>query len=217
MTLIENLKDAIIEGDQESAFNIAQEIIDNKIDINMAILNGLSAGMKIVGEKYESHEYFIPEVIVSADALNSAFDLFKPFLGESDSDFKGIVVIGVVKGDIHEIGKNIVSQFLTANGYKVYDLGRNVSPERFIEIVEKNNADIVALSTLMSPTLEQMKIVIEKLKEKGLRDQVKVIIGGAPTSEEFMKEIGADFCCKDANEAVSTLNNIILKKKIIEK
>ncbi|MBD3229932.1 MAG: cobalamin-binding protein, partial [Candidatus Lokiarchaeota archaeon] len=214
MDLIENLKQSIINGNEGEAMKLANEIIGNNIDLQEAILNGLSAGMRVVGEKYERHEYFLPEVIVAADALNSAFNLFKPHLGEDDSDFKAKIVIGVVKGDIHEIGKNIVSQFLTANNYKVIDLGRNVPPEKFITAVEENYADIVALSTLMSPTLDQMKIIIERLKEKGLRDQVKVIIGGAPTDEEFMKEIGADFCCKDANEAVSTLDAIIMKKKI---
>jgi dimethylamine corrinoid protein len=214
MDLIINLKQSVIDGNEEEAKKLANEIIHNNIDLQEAILNGLSAGMKIVGERYEKHEYFLPEVIVASDALNSAFDLFKPYLGDKDSDFKAKVVIGVVKGDIHEIGKNIVSQFLTANNYKVIDLGRNVPSESFIEAVEKNNADIVALSTLMSPTLDQMEIIVNKLKEKGLRKKVKVIIGGAPTDEEFMKKIGADFCCKDANEAVATLDAIILKKKV---
>lgn len=214
MDLIENLKQSVIDGNEEEARNLANQIIKNNIDLQETILNGLSAGMKIVGEKYESHEYFLPEVIVASDALNAAFNLFKPYLGENDSDFKAKVVIGVVKGDIHEIGKNIVAQFLTANNYKVIDLGRNVAPEKFIDAVEQNYADIVALSTLMSPTMEQMRIIIEQLKEKGLRQQVKVIIGGAPTDEEFMKEIGADFCCKDANEAVATLDAIIMKKKM---
>lgn len=214
MDLIINLKQSVIDGNEEEAKKLANEIIHNNIDLQEAILNGLSAGMKIVGEKYEKHEYFLPEVIVASDALNSAFNLFRPHLGDQDSDFKAKIVIGVVKGDIHEIGKNIVSQFLTANNYKVIDLGRNVPTESFIEAVEKQNVDIVALSTLMSPTLDQMEIVVNKLKEKGLRDRVKVIIGGAPTDEEFMKKIGADFCCKDANEAVATLDAIIMKKKV---
>ncbi|MHA1231183.1 MAG: cobalamin B12-binding domain-containing protein [Candidatus Helarchaeota archaeon] len=187
MNLIEDLKNSIINGDSESAVKIAKEIVDNEYNIQDAILNGLSAGMKIVSKRYENHEYFIPEVIVSADALNSAFNIFKPHLEEKSK----------------------------AAGYKIIDLGRNVPAEKFVEAVEKYNADIVALSTLMSPTLEQMQIVIEKLKENGLRNKVKVIIGGAPTDEDFMRKIGADFCCKDAVEAVSVLDNTLIKKKAI--
>ncbi|MHA1270543.1 MAG: cobalamin B12-binding domain-containing protein [Candidatus Helarchaeota archaeon] len=214
MNLIDDLKEAVINGDENASINIAKEIIEKKMDIKNAILNGLSAGMRIVSEKYENHEYFIPEVIVSVDALNEAFNIFRPFLGEDDTDYKAKVAIGVVKGDIHEIGKNIVAQFLRSSGYKVYDLGRNVPPEKFVDAVKNYDVDIIAMSTLMSPTLEQMRIVVEKLKESGLRDKVKIIIGGAPTDIEFMKEIGADFCCKDANNAVDTLNKAILKKPI---
>ncbi|MHA1311037.1 MAG: cobalamin B12-binding domain-containing protein [Candidatus Helarchaeota archaeon] len=214
MGLIENLKNAVIDGDVDNAARIANEIIDRKMDLKNAILNGLSAGMRVVGKKYEEHEYFIPEVIVSADALNTAFNIIKPHFKDKDTDYKAKVVIGVVKGDIHEIGKNIVAQFLNASGYKVIDLGRNVPPEKFVEAVEKYNADIVAMSTLMTPTLEQMKITIEQLKENGLRNKIKVIIGGAPTDQEFMNEIGADYCCKDANEAVSTLDSIIIKNEV---
>ena len=128
-------------------------------------------------------------------------------------EHKAKVVIGVVKGDIHEIGKNIVAQFLKAAGYYIIDLGRNAPPEKFIEAVKNNNAEFLAMSTLMSPTLEQMKIVIEKLKKEGIRDKIKVIIGGAPTDEKFAKDIGADYCCKDANEVVSLLDSILDKLK----
>ena len=212
MALIEKLNESIIVGDGQTAVNTAKEIINNNIDIKDAILNGLSAGMKIVSEKYEKHKYFLTEIIIAADALNSAFELFKPHLSKQGK-YKAKVVIGVVKGDIHEIGKNIVAQFLKAAGYYIIDLGRNAPPEKFIEAVKNNNAEFLAMSTLMSPTLEQMKIVIEKLKKEGIRDKIKVIIGGAPTDEKLAKDIGADYCCKDANEVVSLLDSILDKFK----
>ena len=217
MNLIEKLREAIIEGDEEVAVQIANQIIEEKIDLKKAILNGLSDGMKEVGRKYEQHEYFIPEIIISADALNSAFEIFKPYLEEIEKDYKANVVIGVVKGDIHDIGKNIVTQFLKTSGYNVIDLGRNVHSDKFIEEIESKNANILCLSTLMTPTLDEMKLIIDKLRQKKIKDKIKVIIGGAPTDQSFMKEIGADFYCKDALEAIKLLDDLFPRKNTPKK
>ncbi len=211
MNLLKELEDSVIEGNEENAKKIAQEIVNKNLDIQDAIFSALLSGMKKVGELYENHEYFIPEIILSADALNVAFEIFTPHLKETKESVKPTVVIGVVKGDIHEIGKNIVSTFLSISGYNVIDLGRNVHSNIFMEEIEKSNAQILCLSTLMSPTLDEMRLIIDKLKEKGLRDKVKVMIGGATTNPEFKEEIGADFYCKDAIEAVNTLNKYFLK------
>ena len=211
MTLIDDLKHAVIEGDEDLTKDIVKTIIDKKFDVHAVLFNGLCEGMKEVGRLYTEHEYFIPEIIISADAFNAGFELLTPHLESIDEKPKATIVIGVVKGDIHDIGKNIVSQFLIANGYKVIDLGRNVHSDQFIKAAEDNNADIVCLSTLMSPTLEEMKVVVEKLNERGLKEKTMVIIGGATTDPDFMKEIGADYCCKDAYEAVDILDAILLK------
>jgi len=208
MSLIENLRQAVIEGEEESTIEIVQELIDKKFDINAVLFEGLCEGMKEVGNLYEQHEYFIPEIIISADAFNAGFEIIKPFLEQTEKKPKAVVVIGVVKGDIHDIGKNIVAQFLTANGYKVIDLGRNIHSDLFIEKTKENNADVVCLSTLMSPTLEEMGVIINKLKENKLREKVKVFIGGATADPDFMEEIGADYYCKDAYEAVNILDKI---------
>lgn len=212
MNLLKELEDSVIKGDEENAKQIAQEIVKKNLDIQKTIFSALLSGMKKVGKLYENHEYFIPEVILSADALNAAFEIFTPHLKENKENVKPTVVIGVVKGDIHEIGKNIVSTFLSISGYNVIDLGRNVHSNNFIEEIEKSKAQILCLSTLMSPTLDEMRLIIEKLKEKGFRNKVKVMIGGASTNPEFKEEIGADFYCKDAIEAVNTLNTYFLKQ-----
>ncbi len=212
MILIENLKQAIIDGDEVLTIQIVKEIIEKKFDVHQVLFEGLCEGMKEVGRLYEEHEYFIPEIIISADAFNAGFEIIKPYLEQMEEKPKATVVIGVVKGDIHDIGKNIVAQFLIANGYKVIDLGRNVHSDLFIENTKQNEADVVCLSTLMSPTLEEMKVVVEKLKERNLKDKIKVVIGGATTDPDFMKEIGADYCCKDAYEVVHILDNLFLKR-----
>lgn len=206
MNLLKELEDSVIEGNEENAKRIAQEIVKKNLDIQEVIFSALLSGMKKVGKLYENHEYFIPEIILSSDALNVAFEIFTPHLKETKENIKPTVVIGVVKGDIHEIGKNIVSTFLSISGYNVIDLGRNVHSNKFIEEIEKSKAQILCLSTLMSPTLDEMRLIVEKLKKKGFKDKVKVMIGGATTNLEFKEEIGADFYCKDAIEAVNTLD-----------
>jgi len=211
MEIIQDLRYAIIEGDEELTIQKAQEILNKNVDVQQALLKGLIDGMKEVGRLYEQHEYFIPEIILSSDALNAAFELFKPYLGKLDENYKATAVVGVVKGDIHDIGKKIVGQFLKISGYNVVDLGRNVHSDVFIKAIKDNNANIVCLSTLMTPTLEEMGLIINRLKEEGLREKIKVIIGGAPTDPDFAKEIGADYCCKDAIEAINILDKLFGK------
>jgi methanogenic corrinoid protein MtbC1 len=212
MNLLKELEDSVIEGNEENAKKIAQEIVKKNLDIQEAIFSALLSGMKKVGKLYENHEYFIPEIILSTDALNVAFEIFTPHLKETKENIKPTVVIGVVKGDIHEIGKNIVSTFLSISGYNVIDLGRNVHSNKFIEEIENSKAQILCLSTLMSPTLDEMRLIVEKLKKKGFKDKIKVMIGGATTNPEFKEEIGADFYCKDAIEAVNILDKHFSKK-----
>ena len=208
MSLIEELSKAIIDGNSELAVELANNIINQGIDINDAIINGLNEGMKIVSELYEQREYYLPEIIISADALYDALEVFKPHLEKQKSTHKAVVVIGVVRGDIHDIGKNITKLFLEASGYKVIDCGRNVMAETFIEAIKEYNAEILALSTLMSPTLESIQDLINKLKAEGLRERLRVIIGGAATSEQFATSIGV-IHCNNAAKAVTILDELI--------
>ena len=208
MSLIEELSKAIIDGNSELAVELANNIINQGIDINDAIINGLNEGMKIVSELYEQREYYLPEIIISADALYDALEVFKPHLEKQKSTHKAVVVIGVVRGDIHDIGKNITKLFLEASGYKVIDCGRNVMAETFVEAIKENNAEILALSTLMSPTLESIQDLINKLKAEGLRERLRVIIGGAATSEQFATSIGV-IHCNNAAKAVTILDELI--------
>jgi methanogenic corrinoid protein MtbC1 len=212
MNLIKDLSNAVIEGNSELAVSIAKNIITQGVDINDAIFKGLNEGMSIVSDLYAKREYFLPEIIISADALYDALEVFKPHLELTNRKNKAIVVIGVVRGDVHDIGKNLTKLFLEASGYKVIDCGRNVQPDIFIKTIKENNADVLALSTLMNPTLESITNLIELLKKENLKEKLKIIIGGAATSEQFAQKIGV-IHCDDASKAARILDELILEEK----
>jgi dimethylamine corrinoid protein len=212
MNLIEDLYNSIIEGDSEKAVESAEEIVSQGLDVNDAIINGLNKGMKKVSELYAKREYFLPEIIIAADAVYAALNILKPHVKFKEAKKKGIIVIGVVRGDIHDIGKNLTKIFLEASGYKVIDCGRNVKPETFIEEIKNNNPDILALSTLMSPTLQSIEILISELRKEALLESIEIIIGGAATSQQFADSIGVHYC-NDASEAVKLVDKIIIGGK----
>jgi 5-methyltetrahydrofolate--homocysteine methyltransferase len=177
--------------------NIAPEVI---------ITQGLTAGMQVVGEKFSTKEYFIPDMLASAEAVGAAMDIVKPLLEASDVETKGKFAIATVKGDIHDIGKNIVAILLKGAGYEVNDLGTDVPTEKIVEVVREYEPDFLGLSALLTTTMVVMGEVIQALKENGLRDKVKVLIGGAAVSDEYAQEIGADAYCVDGFHAINVLD-----------
>ena len=207
MKLISKLSKAVIEGDSELSVVLAKDIVKQHIDIHKAILEGLNEGMRKVSELYAIREYYLPEIIVAADALYAALEVLKPHL-ELELSHKGTVVIGVVRGDIHDIGKNLTKTFLEASGYRVIDCGRNVQPEIFIQAIEENKADVLALSTLMNPTLESIEKLLSMLIENNIRNKLKIIIGGAATSQQFADKLGVIYC-SDASRASYILDKLL--------
>ena len=185
---------------------LTQSALEQNISLEVIITQGLTAGMQVVGEKFSTKEYFIPDMLASAEAVGAAMDVLKPYLDASDVETKGKFAIATVKGDIHDIGKNIVAILLKGSGYEVNDLGIDVSAEKIIEVVKKENPDYLGLSALLTTTMVEMGNIIEALKENGLRDKVKVLIGGAAVSEEYAQEIGADAYCVDGFEAIRVLD-----------
>ena len=171
--------------------------LEKNISPGIIIAQGLTAGMRVVGDRFASKEYFIPDMLASAEAVGEAIDILKPYLEASDVATRGKFVIATVKGDIHDIGKNIVAILLKGTGYEVNDLGTDVPTEKVVEVVSKEKPDFLGLSALLTTTMVQMGVVIEALKENGLRDKVKVLIGGAAVSDEYAREIGADAYCMD--------------------
>ncbi|HEX76029.1 MAG TPA: cobalamin-binding protein [Dehalococcoidia bacterium] len=185
---------------------LTQLALEKKISAETIITQALTAGMQVVGDKFTKKEYFIPDMLASAEAVGGAMDILKPYLEASDVATKGKFIIATVKGDIHDIGKNIVSILLKGAGYEVNDLGTDVPTERIVGIVGEYKPDFLGLSALLTTTMVVMGEIIEALKESGLRDKVKVLIGGAAVSDEYAQEIGADAYCVDGFHAVKVLD-----------
>jgi 5-methyltetrahydrofolate--homocysteine methyltransferase len=194
---------ALILGDRDTVGRMTQEGLDRGLDPQRIIFRGLIPGMDVVGEKFRRNEYYVPQVLLSARAMYAGLDLLKPLLtAASTTEYLGTVVIGTAQGDLHDIGKNLVAMMLEGAGFKVVNLGRDVSPEKFCAAVEAHQATIVGISALMTTTMPAMKRTIDALVRAGLRERVKVMVGGAPVSQAFADEIGADGYARDATLAV---------------
>jgi len=195
---------------QPGVAELVQEALDNGIDTNTILLEGLSRGMEMVGQKYETGEYFIPDMLTAAEAVEAGMEVMEPhLLGEEAGAGKGTIIMATVEKDLHDIGKNLVCIMLKGAGYNVVDLGIDVPSERVVEAAEEEKADLIGLSALLNTTMVNMGKVIEALDKKDLRDKVKVIIGGAPTSEDFAQEIGADGYGKDAFAAIREADKLM--------
>jgi 5-methyltetrahydrofolate--homocysteine methyltransferase len=186
---------------------LVQQAVDSNISPQVIITGGLTAGMQVVGEKFSTKEYFIPDMLASAEAVGVAMDILKPIMESSNVEVKGKFAIATVKGDIHDIGKNIVAILLKGAGYEVHDLGIDVPTEKVIEFVKAEKPGYLGLSALLTTTMTEMGVVIKALEENKVRSSVKVLIGGAAVSDEFAQEIGADAYCIDAFAAVKVLDS----------
>ncbi|MCJ7654055.1 MAG: corrinoid protein [Dehalococcoidia bacterium] len=209
--LFEAMAKSVINGEIDEAKEMAQLAIKQGIEPLDAINNGFVTGMNYVGEQFGIGEMFLPELVMAAEAMKSAVAVLEPELQRQGTvrKFLGNVVIGTVKGDIHDIGKTLVATMLSASGFQVYDLGCDVSAETFLEKSRQVNADIVGLSSLLTTTMVYQKDIIKAFEKAGLRSRVKIIVGGAPISEDWTKEIGADGFSKDAFGAVALAKELI--------
>jgi len=206
--LFEEIKNNLIEMEEEIVAELCEKSLEMEIAAEETIQEGLIAGMEAVGQLYEEEEYFLPEVLICSDAMNAGIEILKPHLKGDASTKKIKAVIGVVEGDTHDIGKNLVKIMLEAGGIEVHDLGRDVPLDNFVEKAKEVEAHFIIMSTLMTTTMEGMKTVIEKLKAEGMRESIKVAVGGGPISQRFATEIGADLYTKDANECVRSIKEI---------
>ena len=197
----QNMIDTLIEGDENKLTNLVQYTLDEGVSAKEILEKGLMAGMDIVGEKMEAEELFIPEVLRSAKTMSAVIDILKPLLAEGDIRVVGKAIIGTVKGDLHDIGKNLVAMMLESAGFDVYNLGTDIPPDKFVEEVKDKDANMLCLSALLTTTMPMMKATIDALAESGLRDQVKVMVGGAPVTQDFADQIGADGYAHDAGSA----------------
>jgi 5-methyltetrahydrofolate--homocysteine methyltransferase len=194
----DKLAEAVYRGDYSTVQSITQEMLDSRVVPMDIVSKGLLAGMDIVGEKFKSGDMFFPEVLMSAKALSGGMQLVKPLLVSEDMANLPAFVIGSVKGDIHDIGKNLVVMLMESGGFKVVDLGVDVAPQSFVEAIEKYNPVAIGMSALLTTTMMAMKDTIDAIKETGLRNKVKILVGGAPIYPDFAEQIGADGYCVDA-------------------
>ena len=208
--LYNKLAQAVIDGEPEDAEALAKKALDQGVDPLACINQGLMVGIQEVGELFSKGDFFLPELIIGADTMKKALDILEPALvGGQKREVVGRVVLGTVVGDLHEIGKTLVGTMLTANGFQVTDIGVDKTPEEFIAAVKEADADIVGASALLTTTMLQQKRLIESLEAAGLRDKVKVMVGGAPVTESYAKEIGADGYAEDAISSVDLAFRLI--------
>jgi len=202
--LFNDIRKAIVEGDKPRAQELAREAIRSRVDLNEVIDKGYVPGIQAVGELWEKGDYFLPELITSAECMKAAMDILQPEMAKANikSRSLGKVVIGTVEGDIHDIGKNLVASMLQANGFEVFDLGADVKLERFIEKAEAEKADLICLSALLTTTMLNQKRFIEMLRQKGFYGKYKVLVGGAPATRKWAEDIGAQGYAENAALAV---------------
>jgi 5-methyltetrahydrofolate--homocysteine methyltransferase len=202
MELLEKISEELQNGNYIDVPKMTQEALDQGISPAMILSDALVAGMDVVGEKFRRDELFMPEVLIAAKAMQAAMTVLRPKLVETGVETAGTIVIGTIQGDLHDIGKNLVGMLFEGAGYQVIDLGVDVAPARFVEAARTHKPDFVGLSALLTTTMPRMKDVVESLVEAGLRDCVKVMVGGAPVTEKFAQDIGADGYAPDAASAV---------------
>jgi 5-methyltetrahydrofolate--homocysteine methyltransferase len=206
---LQELYNSIIEGDQATAKAKVQQAIDEQIEPAVILNQGMIAAMAEVGRQFEEGEFFVPEMLIAARAMQGGMALLKPHLAKADVQSAGKVVIGTVKGDLHDIGKNLVAMMLEGAGFEIVDVGTDVSPEKFIETIKSTGANILAMSALLTTTMPNMATTVTALKEAGMRENVKVMIGGAPVTEAYAKQIGADAYGADASRAVAVAKALV--------
>lgn len=208
--IYQKLSQAVIDGETEDAESLAKKALEQGLDPLACITEGLTVGIQEVGKLFASGEYFLPELIIGADAMKAALEILEPALGgDQKREVAGTIVLGTVEGDLHEIGKTLVGTMLTANGFRVIDIGVDKPASEFIATIKDSGANLVGASALLTTTMLQQEKLIEALTEAGLRDQVKVMVGGAPVTDSFAKKIGADGYAEDAISAVDLAMRLV--------
>ena len=201
MSILQEISTLLQQGRMPKVKELVSQAIEDGVAPKQILEEGLLAGMSVIGEKFKNNEIFVPEVLIAARAMNGGVEILKPYLVSAGVESKGTVVIGTVKGDLHDIGKNLVKMMLEGKGLNVIDLGVDVAPETFVEKAKEVNAQIICCSALLTTTMGEMKNVVEKAQEAGIRDDVKIMIGGAPVTQNFCDSIGADVYTPDAASA----------------
>jgi len=209
MELLDQISQSLQKGDDDKTAELTRQAIDQKIPVQQILDDGLIAGMTVIGMKFKVHEIFLPDVLLAARAMYAGMDLIKPLMIKESVATRGKVVLGTVHGDLHDIGKNLVAIMLKGSGFDVIDLGSDVSPEKFVDTAEAEQARVIGLSALLTTTMPVMKQVVDMIADRGLSDKIKVVIGGAPVNEKYASEIGADGYGFDGVKAVECVDQLM--------
>lgn len=209
MIILNEIQAATIEGRASEVESLTRQALDEKVSLDDIVNEGFIAAMSIVGDKFRKNEIYVPEMLIAARAMKAGLKVLEPLIMAGERKYLGKIVIGTVKGDLHDIGKNLVSMMLQGGGYEVIDLGVDIMPDKFVAAVKEHQPQVVGLSALLTTTMPQMRETIKALEEAGLRNQVKVLIGGAPVSQRFADEIGADGYAADAGSAVNLVKAVL--------
>ena len=209
MEILNEISERLQQGNGEKVSELTRQAVEQKVPPKRILEEGLIGGMDIIGERYKAHEIFLPQVLLAAKAMYAGMDVLRPLFLKEGMPAVGKVVIGSVQGDLHDIGKNLVGIMLKGAGFEVIDLGNDVPPEKFVEAATKEDATVIGMSALLTTTMPVMKRTLELLKEKGLSGKIRTIIGGAPVSEEFARQIGADGYGYDSTNAVECVKKLI--------
>ena len=207
--LLGKMAESLIAGKVDEVSNLTKEAIDADLTPKDILEKGLLAGMEVVGKRFKANDMFIPEVLRCAKCMHGAMGILRPLLAETGVETAGTFVIGTVKGDLHDIGKNLVGMMMEGAGFEVVDLGINIEAEAYMAAIDEHSPDILGMSALLTTTMPYMKVVIDEMKERGVRDKCIVLVGGAPLNEEFGEVIGADAYCRDAATAVETAKRLV--------
>jgi len=207
--ILDGLYEHVLDGEAPPTVELTKEALELGMDPLVLLFDALIPALEEVGRLFEIGEYFVPEMLISARAMQGAMDILKPLIAETDAQSLGTFVMGTVKGDIHDIGKNLCNIMLEGAGFEVIDLGVNVPPEKFIEAIQQHNPQAVGMSAFLTTTMPMFKINIEAIAQAGLRDQVKILVGGAPVTQEYCDEVGADGFAKDANATVRLTKQLL--------
>jgi corrinoid protein of di/trimethylamine methyltransferase len=207
--LLKKLADSVVDMDEEGTVKYSNQAVKENVDAYLAIDKGLAKGMERAGKLFDEEEYFVPELIICSDAMNAGISVLKPHLKQENVKIKHKGVIGVIEGDTHDIGKNLVKIMLESSGFEIIDLGRDVPPQTFVDKAVENGAELILLSSLMTTTMDNMEEVVKILVKRGIRDKFKVAVGGGPISGAFADRIGADGYAGNANEAVRLCGELV--------
>ncbi|HRW05805.1 MAG TPA: corrinoid protein [Caldilineaceae bacterium] len=209
--ILQDLKEAVIAGDFQDAVELTTELLEENVSPKLILDEGLIAGMGAVGEKFKAGTCFVPEMLIAARAMQRSLDVLRPSLVNTGVEPLGTVVLGTVRGDLHDIGKNLTSMFLEGAGFRVVDVGVDASADKFIDAIKESNAQILGMSALLTTTMTYTGEVIKALEQAGLRDKVKVIVGGAPVTEDWAKQIGADAFAVDAATGADRCKELLMR------